>query len=109
MARAEGRQTPVLDRLLAAYFAEGEPIGDRAALARVAGSAGLDPEAVAAMLESDAHAADVRAEEREAAALGITAVPFFVIDRRYGLAGAHPAETLREAIAQARVNSESTS
>ena len=109
MARAQGRQTPVLDRLLAAYFAEGEPIGDRAALARVAGSAGLDPEAVSAMLESDAHAADVRAEEREAAALGITAVPFFVIDRRYGLAGAHPAETLREAIAQARVNSESTS
>jgi len=109
MARAEGRQTPVLDRLLAAYFAEGEPIGDRAALARVAGSAGLDSEAVSAMLESDAHAADVRAEEREAAALGITAVPFFVIDRRYGLAGAHPAETLREAIAQARVNSESTS
>jgi len=109
MARAEGRQTPVLDRLLAAYFAEGEPIGDRAALARVAGSAGLDPEAVSAMLESDAHAADVRAEEREAAALGITAVPFFVIDRRYGLAGAHPAETLREAIAQARVYSESTS
>jgi predicted DsbA family dithiol-disulfide isomerase len=109
MARAEGRQTPVLDRLLAAYFAEGEPIGDRAAQARVAGSAGLDSEAVSAMLESDAHAADVRAEEREAAALGITAVPFFVIDRRYGLAGAHPAETLREAIAQARVNSESTS
>ena len=109
MARDQGRQTPVLDRLLAAYFAEGEPIGDRAALARVAGSAGLDPEAVSAMLESDAHAADVRAEEREAAALGITAVPFFVIDRRYGLAGAHPAETLREAIAQARVNSESTS
>ncbi len=107
MARAEGRQTPVLDRLLAAYFAEGEPIGDRAALARIAGSAGLDPDAVSAMLESDAHAADVRAEEREAAALGITAVPFFVIDRRYGLAGAHPAETLREAIAQARVNSES--
>ena len=78
-------------------------------LSRVAGSAGLDPEAVSAMLESDAHAADVRAEEREAAALGITAVPFFVIDRRYGLAGAHPAETLREAIAQARVYSESTS
>jgi predicted DsbA family dithiol-disulfide isomerase len=107
MARADGRQTAVLDRLLAAYFAEGEPIGDRATLARVAGSAGLDPEAVSAMLGSDAHAAGVRAEEREAAALGITAVPFFVIDRRYGLAGAHPAETLRDAIVQARASSES--
>ena len=102
MARAQGRQTAVLDRLLAAYFAEGEPIGDRDALARVAGCGGLDAEAVAAMLRSDAYAADVRADEREAAALGITAVPFFVIDRRFGLAGAHPAETIREAIAQAR-------
>ena len=101
MARAEGRQTPVLDRLLAAYFAEGEPIGDRVALARVAGSAGLDPEAVSAMLESDAHAADVRAEEHEAAALGITAVPFFVIDRRFGLAGAQPPEVLGEGLRRA--------
>ena len=102
MARAEGRQTAVLDRLLAAYFAEGEPIGDRDALARVAESGGLDHEAVSEMLAGDAYAADVRADEREAAALGITAVPFFVIDRRFGLAGAHPAKTIRDAIVQAR-------
>lgn len=102
MARAHGLQTAMMDRLLAAYFSDGEPIGDRAALARVAGGAGLDPAAVEAMLESDAYAADVRADEREAAALGISAVPFFVIDRRFGLAGAHPAQTLREAIEQAR-------
>jgi predicted DsbA family dithiol-disulfide isomerase len=102
MAHAEGRQAAAMDRLLAAYFSEGEPIGDRAALARVAGGAGLDPAAVGAMLAGDAYAADVRADEREAAALGITAVPFFVIDRRFGLAGAHPAETLRAAIEQAR-------
>jgi predicted DsbA family dithiol-disulfide isomerase len=103
MAQAEGRGTAVLDRLLAGYFAGGEPIGDRDALARIAGSGGLDPPAVSAMLAGDAYAADVRADEREAAALGITAVPFFVIDRRFGLAGAHPAETIREAIAQAQL------
>jgi len=102
MAQAEGRQIGMMGRLLAAYFSEGEPIGDPAALARVAGGAGLDPAAVEAMLESDAYAADVRGDEREAAALGISAVPFFVIDRRLGLAGAHPAETLRDAIEQAR-------
>jgi predicted DsbA family dithiol-disulfide isomerase len=101
MAQAEGHGTAVLDRLLAAYFAEGEPIGDRDALARIAGSGGLDPAAVSEMLAGDAYAASVRADEREARALGITAVPFFVIDRRFGLAGAHPAATIREAIAQA--------
>jgi predicted DsbA family dithiol-disulfide isomerase len=102
MARSEGRQVEVMDRLLAAYFTEGEPIADRDALARVAGGAGRAAEAVAAMLAGDEHAADVRDDERQAAALGITAVPFFVIDRRFGLAGAHPAETIREAIEQAR-------
>jgi predicted DsbA family dithiol-disulfide isomerase len=103
MGQAEGHGGAVVGRLLAAYFAEGEPIGDRSALARVAGSAGLDTDAVAAMLESDEYAADVRADEREAAGLGINAVPFFVFDRRLALAGAHPAEILSEAIAQARL------
>ena len=102
MAQAEGVQIGMMDRLLAAYFSEGEAIGDRGVLARVAGGAGLDPVAVEAMLTSDAYADDVRADEREAASLGISAVPFFVIDRRFGLAGAHPPETLREAIEQAR-------
>jgi len=102
MAQAEGRQAGMMDRLLAAYFSEGEPIGDRDALARLAGAAGLDAAAVAAMLAGDDYAADVRGDEREAAELGISAVPFFVIDRRFGLAGAHPAETLRQAIEQAR-------
>ena len=102
MAQAEGRQAGMMDRLLAAYFSEGEPIGDRDALARVAGAAGLDAAAVGAMLAGDDYAADVRGDEREAAELGISAVPFFVIDRRFGLAGAHPAETLRQAIEQAR-------
>ena len=60
MAQAEGRQADMMDRLLAAYFSEGEPIGDRDALARVAGAAGLDAAAVGAMLAGDDYAADVR-------------------------------------------------
>jgi predicted DsbA family dithiol-disulfide isomerase len=102
MAQAEGRQRAVMDRLLAAYFSEGKPIGDRPALARVAETAGLDPAAVEVMLAGEGYAAGVRADERVAVELGITAVPFFVIDRRFGLAGAHPPETIRAAIAQAR-------
>jgi predicted DsbA family dithiol-disulfide isomerase len=103
MGQAEGRGQETVDRLLAAYFAEGEPIGDRAALARVAAGAGLHEEAVAAMLAGDRYTADVRADERTAAELGINAVPFFVFDRRLALAGAHPPETIAEALAQARL------
>jgi predicted DsbA family dithiol-disulfide isomerase len=102
MARAQGREHEMVARLMAAYFAEGVPIGDRTALAEVAVSAGLDGDAVTRMLDGDGYAADVRADEHEAAALGITAVPFFVLDRRYGLPGAHPPETIRSAIDRAR-------
>jgi predicted DsbA family dithiol-disulfide isomerase len=102
MARDEGRQQQVLERLLSAYFAEGVPIGDPAALAASAAQAGMDADAVLAMLGAGGYADDVRGDEQEAAMLGITAVPFFVIDRRYGLPGAHPPETIHAAIDRAR-------
>jgi predicted DsbA family dithiol-disulfide isomerase len=101
MAHEHGVQDAVNERLMATYFCEGGAIGDPATVARAAGEGGLDESAVAAMLAGDAFAAEVRAEEQEAHALGINSVPFFVIDRRYGLAGAHPAPVLRQAIEQA--------
>jgi predicted DsbA family dithiol-disulfide isomerase len=101
MAHDHGCQPAVKERLLATYFSEGGAIGDRRTLADAAAQAGLDRDQVAAMLDSDRYGDEVRADEREAAALGINAVPFFVIDRRYGLAGAQPPELLRQAIEQA--------
>jgi predicted DsbA family dithiol-disulfide isomerase len=101
MAHDHGCQPAVKERLLATYFSEGGAIGDRAALATAAAQAGLDHDQVAQMLASDRYAAEVRADEHEAARLGINAVPFFVIDRRYGLAGAQPPELLCQAIDQA--------
>jgi predicted DsbA family dithiol-disulfide isomerase len=101
MAHDHGCQPEVKERLLATYFSEGGAIGDRATLAAAASQAGLDHDLVAEMLAGDRYTAEVRADEREAAELGINAVPFFVIDRRYGLAGAQPPELLRRAIEQA--------
>ncbi|MFE3939059.1 DsbA family protein, partial [Streptomyces goshikiensis] len=48
-----------------------------------------------------AYAAEVRADEREAAELGANAVPFFVLDRRYGISGGQPAEVFTRALEQA--------
>src|SRR6478672_6565214 len=102
MAHAAGVQDAVQDRLMSAYFAEGEPIGDPAALAAAAGRGGLDPAAVSAMLASDGYVVDVRTDETDALELGISSVPFFVFNRRYGLAGAHPPEAIVETIERAR-------
>jgi predicted DsbA family dithiol-disulfide isomerase len=94
LAADRGIQGAVKERLLRAYFTENEPVGDRDTLVRLAAEAGLDPAEAAAVLDGDAYADRVRADEDEARALGATGVPFFVVDRRYGVSGAQPADQL---------------
>jgi predicted DsbA family dithiol-disulfide isomerase len=94
------------ERLFAAYFTANEAIGDRDTLARIAVDAGLDAARVAEVLDGDEFAAAVRAEEAEARRLGANGVPFYVIDRTYGISGAQPVETFSAALAQAWVEPE---
>jgi predicted DsbA family dithiol-disulfide isomerase len=101
LARERGIQDAVKERLFRAYFTEGEPIGDSATLVRLVSEAGLPAADAESVLNSDAYAEDVRAEETEARELGITGVPFFVADRRYGVSGAQPAEILLQMLEQA--------
>lgn len=88
------------ERLLKAYFTDGIAIGDRDTLAALAPEIGLDSAEVAAMLGSDDFGNHVRSDEATAKMLGVTSVPFFVIDRRYGVAGAQPVESFQQALAQ---------
>ena len=101
LAAEQGLQGAVKERLLAAYFTEGRPIGERETLLELAAEAGLDQTAAREALAGDAYAAEVAADEREAAELGITGVPFFVVDRRYGISGAQPAELVQQALERA--------
>jgi predicted DsbA family dithiol-disulfide isomerase len=99
---AHGLQEAVMERLMRGYFTEGEPLGDHARLVRLAAEAGLDPAAAQATLESDAYAQDVRTDEDLARRLGIQAVPYFVLNRRFGVPGAQPPEILVQAFERAR-------
>lgn len=99
LAAALGLQPAMKERLMAAYFMEGRAIGDRDTLVELAGEVGIDVERARAALDSDEYADAVRADEREAAELGITGVPFFVINRRYGVSGAQSPEVMLEALA----------
>ncbi|MFJ5549136.1 DsbA family oxidoreductase [Streptomyces sp. NPDC093225] len=100
-ARRHGRQAEVKERLLAHYFTDGGDLGDREALAELAGAAGLDRGAALAFLASTEGADEVRAELAEAAAVGVTAVPTFVIDGTVVLQGAQSPEVLLEALRRA--------
>ena len=99
-AVAHGRQDELEERLMRAYLSEGELMSDHATLERLAADAGLDPVAAREVLAGDGHTADVLADEQEAAALGISAVPFFVIDRSIGTAGAQSPDALLELLRQ---------
>jgi hypothetical protein len=59
------------------------------------------PEADAVLDDPTAYADEVRQDEREAHELGATGVPFFVVDRRYGVSGGQPAEVFRQALEEA--------
>jgi predicted DsbA family dithiol-disulfide isomerase len=101
LARERGRQGELVERLHRAYFTEQDSVFDHAALSRLAAEAGLDPAEVATVLDSDEYSDEVTSDEQIASQLGATGVPFFVIDRRYGISGAQPAATITRALAQA--------
>ena len=89
------------ERFLAAYFTEGKAIGDRDTLVDLAAEVGVDRDRATEVLAGDEFTDSVRRDEREAAQLGISGVPFFAIDRRYGISGAQPPELLLQALDQA--------
>jgi len=94
-------QGKLKEALLSAYFVETENVADHDTLTRIAVENGLDRDRVAEVLGSDAFAEEVQGDIAEAASLGATGVPFFVIDRRYGVSGAQPAEVFSQVLERA--------
>jgi predicted DsbA family dithiol-disulfide isomerase len=101
LAKAGGRQTELAERLHKAYFTDQISIFDHTSLADLAAEAGLDGDEVARVLSTDDYDDEVQADEDTARSLGATGVPFFVIDRHYGISGAQPAETITEVLDRA--------
>jgi predicted DsbA family dithiol-disulfide isomerase len=100
LAAAHGVQDAAKERLLSGHFEQGKDIGSTEYLTSLALELGLDAAEVAELFASDKFAEDVRQDFADARALGISGVPFFVIDRKFGLSGAQPVETFRQALEQ---------
>ena len=95
-AKAHGRQLELAERLMSAYFTEGRHLGRTDELVALAADVGLDADAARDALESRQFLPEVHADQKQAAAYGINGVPFFVIDGRYGVSGAQPAEAFAQ-------------
>jgi predicted DsbA family dithiol-disulfide isomerase len=100
LAEAHGRQDAMKERLFSAYLEQGELVSDHETLTRLATEVGLPADEVAETLAGDRFAAEVRDDERTASSLGISAVPFFVVDRTMGASGAHPPAALLQLLEQ---------
>jgi predicted DsbA family dithiol-disulfide isomerase len=94
-------QGALKERLLSAYFERAEDIGDHAVLRAEALGAGLEPSRVDQVLASDEYADAVEADVAQARAYGATGVPFFVVDRAFGVSGAQPVEVFTQVLEQA--------
>ncbi|MFJ9561954.1 DsbA family oxidoreductase [Streptomyces fuscichromogenes] len=104
LAKEQGRQDELIQILYRANFAEERSLFSEGTerVVELAVEAGLDAATVREVLADPARYADeVRADEREAAELGANGVPFFVLDRKYGVSGAQPAEVFTQALSQA--------
>ena len=101
-AKSKGRQLEMKERLLKAYFIDGEHIGRIPDLVEIAAELGFDRAEVTEALESHRYLADVKADVALAREYGIQGVPFFVIDGKYGVSGAQEAETFANVLTQAQ-------
>jgi predicted DsbA family dithiol-disulfide isomerase len=101
LASDEGHQGELKEALLAAYFLRGEDVGDHAALRAIAVDSGLDPARVDAVLGSEEYLDAVHEDIAQARAYGAGGVPFFVVDQKFGVSGAQPAEVFSELLDRA--------
>jgi len=97
-ALGTGVQNELKERLFRLYFLDGKDIGDHYVLADAAAAEGMDGELVRKLLDEGRDADLIQQEDMTARQMGITGVPFFIFERKYGVSGAQPSEVLLQVI-----------
>ncbi|MEH7386219.1 DsbA family oxidoreductase [Bacillus sp. JJ1521] len=100
-AATVGKEKEMTEILLHSYFEEGKLISDHEVLADLAESVGVDRQSALDVLkDAKKFANDVRIDESIAQQIGVTGVPFFVINQKYSISGAQPTSTFLGALQQ---------
>lgn len=87
-------------RLMKAYFTDGKNLSDATTLIELSREVGLDEKEVKNILESNQYADEVQAQIEEARKVGVQGVPFFVVNRKYGVSGAQQEEYFTQVLNQ---------
>ena len=98
LAKAKGMQLDVVERLFSAYFEQGRHLGDIDTLVEIGAEAGLETSEVRTALSEGTYRDAVQRDIEQARAYGISGVPFYVLDSKYGVSGAQPPQVFAETL-----------
>jgi len=93
LAKQEGNQLQVKEALMKAYFESGIDLTQTENLISVVAKAGLNESKARQLLMSDEGLAEVEYLERLNQQRGISGVPFYIINNKYGVSGAQPSSS----------------
>lgn len=93
LAKSQGLQTEMQERLFRAYFTEGRRVSDVETLAELGEEVGLDSDEVRDAFESESLGDAVDEDITRARMLGVNGVPFYLFEHKYGVSGAQSSET----------------
>ena len=95
-AKTQGKMNELSERILKAYFVDALNISDHKVLASLAYEVGINREKALSILKSNLYSNEVRKDEEAASKLGISGVPYFIINNEYTISGAQPSEMFLE-------------
>lgn len=99
-ANTLGKEEALTARLMKAYFSEGKNLADYDTLAHLAEEVGLPNEQALQMLNRNEFKEQVKKDQQEARQIGVQGVPFFVLNRKYGISGAQQTAYFKQALEQ---------
>lgn len=101
LAKKYGKQNELEEKLFAAYFTEGKNTADYHTLLQIGTEVGLDVKEIEDVLKSDTYANEVQLDIKQAQQIGVSGVPFFVLDNKYAISGAQEPDTFLQALKKA--------
>ncbi|MBU3142784.1 DsbA family oxidoreductase [Clostridium sp. CF012] len=97
-AKEIGKDSELVSVIFKAYFTDNKNISDIDTLVEISKEAGLEEEVVREILNSDKYIDIVREDEKKSQDIGVAVVPFFLINKKYTVAGDQSTETIRKAL-----------
>jgi predicted DsbA family dithiol-disulfide isomerase len=94
------KEDEVTQRFMKAYFTEGKNLADHDTLISLVSELGLDSEKAKQILKTSDYSEEVYNQIQEARQIGVSGVPFFVLNRKYGISGAQQKEYFKQALEQ---------